>query len=91
MLKQSGALIGDCGLRQRDQVPHGDGAPAEADIGYEFDPAYWGHGYATEAVRALVDFGFSQRGLHRMCTFCIADNEPSWRLMERIGMRREGC
>ncbi len=90
VLKEPGQLIGDCGLRLRAQVPYGEDGPLEADIGYELDPAYWRHGYATEAVRALVDYGFSELGLHRIWTFAVADNEPSWRLMERIGMRREG-
>ena len=90
VVKETGRLIGNCGLRLRDQVSYGFSSLHEADIGYELDPAYWGRGYATEAVSALVDFGFSQRSLHRVWTYCIADNEPSWRLMERIGMRREG-
>ena len=38
----------------------------------------------------MVEFGFTQQGLHRIWTFCVAENEASWRLMERIGMRREG-
>ncbi|HEU0073371.1 MAG TPA: GNAT family protein [Dehalococcoidia bacterium] len=89
-LKESGRLIGDCGLRRRDEVAFGFSALSEADIGYELDPSYWGRGYATEAVRTLVDFGFTRQGLDRVWTYCIADNERSWRLMERIGMRREG-
>jgi RimJ/RimL family protein N-acetyltransferase len=88
--KEAGKLIGDCGLRRRDEVSFGISALSEADIGYELDPSYWGRGYATEAVRTLVDFGFTQQGLDRVWTYCIADNERSWRLMERIGMRREG-
>lgn len=89
VLKESGRLIGDCGLRWRHEVHYGDSPLLEAEIGYELDPRHWGHGYATEAVRALVDFGFRQ-GLHRVWTSCLAENERSWRLMERIGMRREG-
>ena len=85
-----GRLIGDCGLRQRPQVPYGDAAAREADIGYELDPARWGNGYATEAVRALVTYGFDTLKLHRVWSFCLAENEPSWRLMERLGMQREG-
>jgi ribosomal-protein-alanine N-acetyltransferase len=88
-LKTTGMLIGDCGLRVRDQVSYGAEA-SEADIGYELDPAYWGNGYATEAARRIVDFGFRELGLRRVWTYCVADNAESWRVMERLGMRREG-
>ena len=72
MHKDTGILIGDCGLRQRTQLPIGDETRSEADIGYELAPAYWGQGFATEAVRAMVEFGFTQQGLHRIWTFCVA-------------------
>jgi RimJ/RimL family protein N-acetyltransferase len=54
-----------------------------------FDPAFGGRGYATEAVRALVSLCFGPLGLRRVHANCFYANEPSWRLMERIGMRRE--
>ena len=88
-LRHSGLLIGDCGVRVRDQVPYGEGGH-EADIGYELDPAYWSNGYATEAARRMLEFAFAELRLHRVWTFCAAANERSWRLMERLGMRREG-
>ena len=53
------------------------------------DPSYGGKGYATEAVRALIDIAFGRLGLRRLHAECFYDNEPSWRLMERVGMRRE--
>ncbi len=90
VLEQDGTLIGDCGLRRRPQLSFGGATDLEADIGYELDPRYWGQGYATEAMRALVHYGFESLGLHRIWAFCLAANEPSWRLMERLGMRREG-
>jgi ribosomal-protein-alanine N-acetyltransferase len=89
-LRDTGALIGDCGLRGRPQVNVGYDADLEADIGYELNPAFWGQGLATEAVRRIVDFGFRELELHRVWAFCLGDNEPSWRLMERLGMQREG-
>jgi ribosomal-protein-alanine N-acetyltransferase len=83
-LKADGRLIGNCGLRQ-------DSPDArQADLGYELDPAYWGHGYATEAARALLRFGFEERGLHRIWASCLAENHASVRILERIGMVREG-
>ncbi|MEV4736529.1 MULTISPECIES: GNAT family N-acetyltransferase [unclassified Microbacterium] len=61
----------------------------EAELGWVLDPAYTGRGYATEAIRAVIDACFGPLGLRRVHAGCFADNEPSWRLMERIGMRRE--
>jgi len=61
----------------------------EAELGWMFDPAMGGRGYATEAVRAAVTVCFEGLGLRRVHAGCFADNTASWRLMERIGMRRE--
>lgn len=61
----------------------------EAELGWVLDPAYTGRGYATEAIRAVIDVCFGPLGLRRVHAGCFADNEPSWRLMERLGMRRE--
>lgn len=60
-----------------------------ADIGYIFDPAYAGRGYATEAVTAVVAHAFDRLGIRRLTASCFADNLPSVRLLEKIGMRRE--
>jgi RimJ/RimL family protein N-acetyltransferase len=60
-----------------------------ADIGYIFDPAYAGRGYATEAVTAMVAHAFDRLGIRRVTASCFADNLPSVRLLEKIGMRRE--
>lgn len=61
----------------------------EAELGWVLDPAFTRRGYATEAIRAVIDVCFGTLGLRRVHAGCFADNEPSWRLMERIGMRRE--
>jgi RimJ/RimL family protein N-acetyltransferase len=52
-------------------------------------PEHAGRGYATEAVRELVRVCFEELGLRRVLAQCFADNHASWRLMERLGMRRE--
>jgi RimJ/RimL family protein N-acetyltransferase len=62
----------------------------EADIGYEFAPAYWGQGYATEAAQAIMAFGFTELKVHRIWSWCIAENVGSARVMEKLGMRQEG-
>ncbi|WP_431074555.1 GNAT family N-acetyltransferase [Microbacterium phyllosphaerae] len=61
----------------------------EAELGWVLDPRYTGRGYATEAIRAVIGVCFGALGLRRVHAGCFADNEPSWRLMERLGMRRE--
>lgn len=61
----------------------------QGEIGYVFSPAVQGRGYATEAARKLLDLGFHSLGLHRITAECEVRNEPSWRVMERLGMRRE--
>lgn len=83
-LKRTGALIGNCGVRL--QAP----GAQEADIGYELNPEQWGQGYASEAARAMVAFGFTELGVHRIWAHCIADNAASARVLEKLGMRQEG-
>ena len=83
-LSKDGALIGNCGLRRKADNEW------EADIGYELSPDHWRCGYATEAARAMVDFGFSELGLRRISSWCIADNAASARVLERLGFRQEG-
>ena len=77
-------LIGNCGIRRK---PDNDW---DADIGYELAPDCWGQGFATEAARAMVDFGFRELGLHRISSWCIAGNTASARVLERLGFRQEG-
>lgn len=66
-----------------------DAKGVEAELGWVLDPSRNGQGYATEAIRAVIDVCFGALGLRRVHAGCFADNEPSWRLMERLGMRRE--
>ena len=54
-----------------------------------FHPDHWGHGYATEACRALLD-AVLEDGAHRVVAHCNPANVRSWALLERLGMRREG-
>jgi ribosomal-protein-alanine N-acetyltransferase len=83
-LRGDSRLIGNCGLRQ-----DSPDAP-QADLGFELDPVHWGQGYATEAARALLRFGFEERGLHRIWAHCLAENTAAARVLEKIGMKREG-
>ena len=61
----------------------------QAELGWVMDPMHGGHGYATEAVAELIRICFEDLGLRRVTALCFADNTASWRLMERLGMRRE--
>lgn len=60
------------------------------ELMYVFRRNAWGQGYATEAARALLDFGFSQLKLHRIHATCRPENRASWRVLEKLGMHNEG-
>lgn len=61
----------------------------QADLGWTLHPDHTGRGLATEALEAVLRICFGQLGLRRVTADCFTANERSWRLMERIGMRRE--
>ncbi|MCB0896367.1 MAG: GNAT family N-acetyltransferase [Nocardioides sp.] len=86
-------VIGDFMLRREDawaQLDVADAARgAQAELGWVLDPAHSGHGYATEAVRELLRYCFEDLGVRRVVANCFLENDASWRLMERVGMRRE--
>ena len=77
-------LIGRCGLGITDP------ALGEGMLWYTLDPACWCQGYGTEAAQGLVDFGFRELRLHRIWADCDPANGASWRVLEKLGMRREG-
>ncbi|MEH6633128.1 MAG: GNAT family protein [Halopseudomonas aestusnigri] len=60
------------------------------EIGWLILPAYQGRGYASEAARALINLGFGAMGLHRIIATAQPENPASWRVMEKVGMRKEG-
>jgi ribosomal-protein-alanine N-acetyltransferase len=67
-----------------------DESHKQGEIGYVLGKPYWGRGYATEAGRAMLDFGFKTLGLHRIYAECNSENIASVRVLEKMGMRREG-
>ena len=83
-LRAGGGLIGSCGIRKETATAQ------QADLGYEIAPSHWGHGYATEAARAVLAFGFQDLRLHRVWASCVAENTASARVLEKLGMRQEG-
>ena len=62
---------------------------ATHEIGWVIASDHQGRGYATEAARALMDFAFSTLRCHRVVATCQPENVASWRVMQKLGMRRE--
>jgi RimJ/RimL family protein N-acetyltransferase len=76
-----GGLVGDVGLSPA------DGEPGVIKVGYTIDPRFQGRGYATEAIGALVDYSFGTLGADVIRAYAGAENAPSIRVMEKVGMR----
>ncbi|HEU5036148.1 MAG TPA: GNAT family N-acetyltransferase [Nocardioides sp.] len=93
VVELDGQVVGDLMLRIEDPWAQAEVAEqarsSQAELGWVVAPAYAGRGIATEAVRALLEICFEHLGLRRVTALCFADNVASWRLMERVGMRRE--
>lgn len=81
---RSAAFIGYVGLWPAAYLPTG----AAVEIGWRLARPYWGRGYATEAAREGLRFGFEEVGLEEIVSFTVPQNERSIRVMERIGLRR---
>ncbi|PFF17917.1 GNAT family N-acetyltransferase [Bacillus anthracis] len=60
------------------------------EIGWVFNSKYFNKGYASEAAQATLKYGFKEMKLHRIIATCQPENTSSYRVMEKIGMRREG-
>ena len=84
VLKETGKMIGTCGI----YLDHE--RRARAEVAYMLNRAHWGHGYITEALQAVIDFGFSHLGMNRIFARCRPENVASARVMEKVGMTYEG-
>ncbi len=84
ILKENNRFIGTCGFARIDE------ANATAEAGYVLNPDFWGRGLATEALSAIITFGFEKRGFNRIESRYIVDNHASRRVMEKSGMSFEG-
>lgn len=82
-LRDGGTLVGCVGLHVKPDHEHGE-------LGYWIGVPYWGAGYATEAARAVMQFGFETLSLHRIFAMHFARNPASGRVLQKIGMRHEG-
>ena len=83
-VRGEGSLIGEVGIANISQVHR------HYEVGYVFHPACSGHGYATEATALMVELAFSALGAHRVSGRLDARNLASARVLDRLGMRREG-
>jgi RimJ/RimL family protein N-acetyltransferase len=94
VVERQGEVIGDLMVKVEDAwaPPHaaGQARGVQAELGWSLRPEETGRGYATEAVGAVLAICFDDLGLRRVTASCFVANTPSWRLMERLGMRREG-
>ncbi|MEO8554133.1 MAG: GNAT family N-acetyltransferase [Kofleriaceae bacterium] len=85
-IKDGAPFIGFVGLTKPDFRPNDEDV---VEIGWRLAPTAWGQGYATEAARAALAFGFTTLALPQIVSFTVPANLPSQRVMERIGMTRD--
>jgi RimJ/RimL family protein N-acetyltransferase len=83
-LRSDGRQIGGIGLRLEPQHHH-------AELGYWLGVPYWGQGYASEAAREMLRYGFEDLRLHRILASHFKHNPASGRILKKLGMRYEGC
>jgi len=84
VLKEDGEVIGDCGL-ETDEI----NGQTIVGMGFDFRRKYWGNGYATEAARAVLEYGFTEFDFDKISGWIDPENAPSQRVAERIGMTVE--
>ena len=82
--KERGAFVGEIGMNLSSKKYR------KGEIYYNLHPDCWGEGLATEAVKAIINFGFTELGLHRIEAGVATENIRSIALLERIGLAREG-
>ncbi|MBH0229099.1 GNAT family N-acetyltransferase [Halobacillus sp. KCTC 3957] len=83
-LKENDQVIGSCGFLNR-QPKH-----FRAEVGFELSRKHWGQGIASEALEAVVQYGFSQLQLERIEALIVPENLPSQRMVEKMGLQKEG-
>lgn len=85
--RESGACLGFVGLQESDVEP---ALPAESfEIGWRLAPEFWGKGYASEAAREMLRFGFQDLQRNEIVSFAVWNNDRSTAVMRRLGMRHD--
>jgi [ribosomal protein S5]-alanine N-acetyltransferase len=82
-LKEGNEFIGWCGLKYRPELD-------EIDLGYRFKKKYWGKGYATEAAKATIQYGFDRLGLNIITGRALPGNDASVAVLKKCGMEYMG-
>lgn len=85
--KESGRFVGRTGIKRHDDWPLD---PDNTEVGWLYDPAVWGRGYATEAARAVVRWCFEELGRPQVISIAHPDNVASQRVMEKAGLAFAG-
>jgi RimJ/RimL family protein N-acetyltransferase len=83
VVKSLGTIVGHCGLGNLEQTP-------EIEVAYILDSPYWGHGYASEAARAIIANGLSTLNIPRIVAVAFPENVRSIAVMRSVGMTRVG-
>lgn len=83
-LKENGLLIGGCGIRRETE------SSQVANLGWAINPEFQRNGYATEAARALIDYGFQKLNISVIYATCDTRNASSYKVMEKLGMKKVG-
>lgn len=83
-LQEPDRFVGWCALDITSHKHH------EGELGYALNRQYWGRGYIPEAARALATFGFTALNLHRIFATCHPENRASERVLQKLGMQKEG-
>ena len=83
VLRETGVLVGAAGLSLTPMH-------RQAELGYRLGVPYWNRGYMTEAVQALIGYGFTELGLNKITASHFARNPASGRVMQKLGMTQEG-
>ncbi|HWL24470.1 MAG TPA: GNAT family N-acetyltransferase [Ureibacillus sp.] len=81
--KETGNLFGTVALSNNQKCNHGE-------IAYWVGEEYWGKGYATEAAKAIIQFAFNEKKLHKVFARYFSSNPASGRVLEKLGMKHEG-
>ena len=84
--REDGELLGFCGLKIADDA--GSPVEGEIEVAWRLRQDAWGQGYAKEAAFAALEHAFDRVGAERVVALTVEGNEPSWGLMERLGMMR---
>ncbi|MGB8518719.1 MAG: GNAT family N-acetyltransferase [Candidatus Tumulicola sp.] len=83
VVKSLGTIVGHCGLGHLEQTP-------EIEVAYILDSSYWGRGYASEAVKAIIAHAFSRLNIARIVAVAFPENLRSLRVMRAVGMSPVG-